>query len=73
MKEFCFGYVLFCFVIIEKVSIGIFIVSIRTIFTAFQFIFVKRSCSRLERQAYPISFLFFRKALRFLDIVSAHK
>ncbi len=57
----------------SKLSIDIIIMSVREIFTKFRFIFVKRSCSKLERQAHPISFLFVFKALCFLDIVSAQK
>ncbi len=50
MKEFLF---LTCFVSLSsnlKISIHIFIMSVRHVFTEFWLIFVKRSCSRPRRQ-----------------------
>ncbi len=66
-----------CFISLSsnlKLSIDIFIMSVRQVFAEFLFIFVKSSCSRPRRQkAHHVCFLYFIKAQRFVDIVSAHR
>ncbi len=72
MKEFFGGIIYFCSNL--KLSIDIYIMSVRKIFAEFRFTFKKPSCSRPRRQkAHPIYFLYFTKAQSFLDIVSGHK
>ncbi len=74
MKEFCFRLELFHFEIVLKHSIDIFIMSVRQVFAEFQFIIVKRSCSRPRRQkTHHVCFPYFKKSQCFVDIVSARK
>ncbi len=73
MKEFLFSVSFLSLSSNLKLSIDIFIMSVRHAFAEFRLIFVKRSCSRPRRQKAHVFFLYFIKAQCFVDIVSAHK
>ncbi len=80
-REKCIFCVFDCIYFVNsnlKLSIDIFIMSVRHVFADFRFIFVKRSCSRRDgRKCIIIFFILFNYFIYFIkcfaDIVSAHK
>ncbi len=59
MKEFL---ILIYFILLSsnlKLSIYIFVMSVRHVFAEFRFIFVKRSCSRRDGRKHPACFVYF--------------
>ncbi len=60
IKEFLFSV---CFISLSsnlKLSVDIFIMSVRHVFAEFQYIFVKRSCSRRDGRKHIIFSLFYK-------------
>ncbi len=57
IKEFCFQF-FFSLSDNLKLSVDIFVMSVRHVFAEFRFIFVKRSCSRRDGRKH-IMFVFF--------------